>query len=220
MLKVLIIEDEKPIREIIALEFGNAGFITLEAENGKEGIEMFITESPDLVILDVMLPYFNGWTVLKKIREHSDTLVIMLTALSDEEDELSGFALGVDEYVTKPFSHKVLFERARALLKRSRVLTKENLNFGCISLSKNNRKVKVSNQDISLTPKEFILLEYLMQNNDITLTREQILDTVWGYDFFGDVRVVDTHIKNIRSKLGKNGNYVKTVKGIGYRFEV
>lgn len=218
---VLIVEDEASIRAVTVSYFKQNNFTVLEAKNGKEAIEVFQDNNIDLVILDVMLPMLDGWTVLKKIRKQSDVLIIMLTALEDEDDKLSGFELGADEYVTKPFSPKVLIARANALIARSKKSTpKQTSNNNPIKIDKQSRKAEVDNKKLDLTPKEYIILEYLVDNINIALSREKLLNHVWGYDFYGDSRVVDNHIKNLRNKLGKSGNLIKTVIGYGYCLEI
>lgn len=218
---ILVVEDEKRIRDAITTYFKNANFNVIEADNGKQAIELFEDNSIDLVILDVMLPMLDGWTVLRRIRKTSNVFVIMLTALEDEHDKLQGFEMGADEYVTKPFSPKVLVARAKALLLRNpQSTTTKKLVKGGLVLDKDSHEVRLDGETLMLTIKEYVILEYLMQNEKCALTREQILNHVWGYDFFGDNRVVDTHIKNLRGKLKNQGAYIKTIKGVGYRFEV
>lgn len=218
---ILVVEDEKRIRDAIATYLKNAGFDVIEADNGKTAIELFEDNNIDLVILDVMLPMLDGWTVLRRIRETSKVLVIMLTALESEYDKLQGFELGADEYVTKPFSPKVLVARVKALfLRNPDAQMPEKLDKGGLVLDQVSHMATLNGVKLTLTPKEYTMLEYLMKNEKCALTREQILNYVWGYDFFGDNRLVDTHIKNLRGKLKSKGRYIKTVKGIGYRFEV
>lgn len=218
---ILVVEDEKRIRDAITTYLKNAGFDVIEADNGKTAIELFEDNLIDLVILDVMLPMLDGWTVLRRIREASKVLVIMLTALESEYDKLQGFELGADEYVTKPFSPKVLVARVKALfLRNPDAQIPEKLDKGGLILDQISHVAALNGEELTLTPKEYAMLEYLMKNERCALTREQILNYVWGYDFFGETRVVDTHIKNLRIKLKNKGRYIKTVKGIGYRFEV
>ena len=218
---ILVVEDEKRIREAIATYMKNAGYCVIEAENGKEAIGVFDNNEVDLVILDVMLPYLDGWTVLRCIRESSDALVIMLTALESEYDKLQGFELGADEYVTKPFSPKVLVAQVKAMFARNtQMQTIDRMELGSVVLDQTAHEAAVFGEKLELTPKEYKILEYFMQNTKCALSREQILKVAWGYDFYGDTRVVDTHVKNLRSKLKEAGRYVQTVKGIGYRFEV
>lgn len=219
--KILVVEDENRIREAITAYLRNAGYTVLEADNGKQAIEVFEDNEIDLVILDVMMPMLDGWTVLRRIREYSDALVIMLTALESEYDKLQGFELGADEYVTKPFSPKVLVARINALFSRNpKFCASDKIELGGLTIDKSGHIATLNGEKLQLTPKEYSILEYFMQNEKYALTREQILHYVWGYDFFGDNRVVDTHVKNLRSKLKEQGDYIQTIKGIGYRFEV
>lgn len=217
---VLVVEDEKKIREAVAIYLGNAGFRVLEAGNGKEAIDLFAANETDLVILDIMLPVLDGWTVLRKIRETSDVFVIMLTALEEEYDKLQGFALGADEYVTKPFSPKVLAARAKAMLSRKtpQPASGEVLK-GELLLNTRSHELRLRGERLALTPKEYAMMEYFMTNEGIALTREQILSRVWGYDYYGDARVVDTHVKNLRGKLMDAQGCIQTIQSIGYRFE-
>jgi two-component system OmpR family response regulator len=220
---VMLIEDEERIREIIADYFMNEGFQILQAQDGKEALEIFGENKIDLIILDIMLPHLDGWSVCKRIRSTSQVPIIMLTARDGEEDKLLGFELGADEYVTKPFSPKVLVARAKTLLKRidSLLGQKEDvLTVGDITIQKPARNVKIDGQSIELTHKEFELLLYLAENKGIVLSRESILDSIWGYDYYGDYRTVDTHIKKLRSKLGDQSKYICTVIRSGYKFEV
>lgn len=219
---ILVVEDENRIREAITTYLNNAGYTVHEADNGKQAIEVFEDNEIDLVILDVMMPMLDGWTVLRRIREYSkEALVIMLTALESEYDKLQGFELGADEYVTKPFSPKVLVARVNALFSRNpKFRASDKIEVGTLALDKAGHIVTLCGEELLLTPKEYSILEYFMQNEKYALSREQILHYVWGYDFFGDNRVVDTHVKNLRSKLKQQGHYIQTIKGIGYRFEV
>ena len=219
--KIFIVEDEHSIRQALAGYFIRDGFDVLQACDGKAALEIFDENVVDLVILDVMLPVLDGWTVLRRIRDKSDVLIIMLTALEDESDKLTGFRCGADEYVTKPFSPKVLVARARALLRRNRKDMSENMTSACgIIFDRESHTVKIGGEALKLTPKEYIMLGYLIENPNRVLSREQMLDKVWGYDYFGDARVVDTHIKNIRKKLGEKSRHILTVTGAGYKFEV
>jgi len=218
---VLIVEDEIKIRKVTVNYFEKNNFNVLEAGDGRTAITVFEDNPVDLIILDVMLPILDGWTVLRKIRGSSDVLVIMLTALGDEDDKLYGFELGVDEYVTKPFSPKVLVARAKALLNRSKTRFKKNDdNTGIFGIDKQNHSIKIGGNKMELTPKEYLIMELLYDNKNNCLTREQILNQVWGYDFYGDSRVVDNHIKNLRNKLEDQGKLIKTVTGLGYCLEV
>lgn len=224
-MRVLIVEDNQHMSNLIKEYFIQAGYDTMVAETGPSAIEMFNQHEFILVILDIMLPYLDGWTVLKRIRKKSDVAVIALTALDSEEDKLSGFELGIDEYVTKPFSPKVLVARANALINRitsnqsKHIIDEQVLNYAGLYIDKNATKVMVDGNHIELTPKEYKVLLFLVENKNITLSREQILDKIWGYEFYGDLRVVDTHIKNLRKKIANYADKIKTVTGTGYRFE-
>lgn len=220
--KVLIVEDEKKIREILADYFSTEGFKVFEAEDGLKAIDIFDSELIDLVILDIMMPNMDGWSVCRRIRKKSDVVIIMLTAREDEDDKLMGFDLGADDYVTKPFSPKVLIARANTLLRR---INKEGsqekiIKRKGIEIDTDGRRILRDGCEVEMTPKEFDLLTYLIKNEGIVLTRDQILNMVWGYDFFGDTRAVDTTIKNLRKKLGKYGILIQTSFRIGYKFEV
>ena len=218
---VLVVEDEVKIRKVTVNYFEADGYNVLEAGDGQSAIKIFEDNFIDIIILDVMLPVLDGWTVLRKIRKQSDVLVIMLTALGDEDDKLFGFELGVDEYVTKPFSPKVLVARASALLNRSRRAEVNGVDVsGIIKLDRKNRIAYIENDKVELTPKEYLILETLYDNKNNCLTRDQILNTVWGYDFYGDSRVVDNHIKNLRNKLDNDSKLIKTITGLGYTLEI
>lgn len=221
--RVLVVEDEFRMRELIVAYFKKEGYEVLEAGNGNDAIELFEREKIDIIILDVMIPGLYGWEVCKYIRNKSDVPIIMLTAKSEEEDKLLGFDLGADEYVTKPFSPKVLMARTRNLLKRVKgeIGGGEGLiNIKGITINTLSYEVKVDNKIIPMSPKEYELLYYLIENKNRVCTREKILDRVWGYDYMGDYRVVDTHIKKLRNKLGDQAVYVKTIIRVGYMFEV
>lgn len=222
---VLIVEDDHQMNEIICDYFDVAGYNTITADNGIEGIKLFERYSIDLVILDVMMPGLDGWSVCRKIRKQSDALIIMLTARSDEDDKLMGFELGADEYVTKPFSPKVLVARAEALLKRA-VVTKETstsedvMAYNEMSIDLSGMSVTVDGEAVSLTSREFGLLKLFAKAPNKVLTRGFIIEQLWGYEYIGDGRVVDTNVKTLRKKLGVSGLYIKTVIGVGYKFEV
>lgn len=221
--RVLVVEDEYRMRELIVAYFKKEGYDVLEAGDGNDAIDLFEREQVDVVILDVMIPGMYGWEVCKYIRTISDVPIIMLTAKSEEEDKLLGFDLGADEYVTKPFSPKVLVARTRNLLKRAKgdLSTGEGvIHIAGISINTLSYEVKVGNDFIATSPKEYELLHYLVENRNRVCTREQILDRVWGYDYVGDYRVVDTHIKKLRSKLGEHSSLIKTIIRVGYMFEV
>ena len=194
----------------------------LEASNGEEAMEIFYEDKDiDLLILDVMMPKMDGWEVCREVRKTSRVPIIMLTAKADERDELLGFELGVDEYVTKPFSPKILVARVEAILRRSSVNTDDGIiKVGDITMNKNAHEVFVGDKPIELSFKEFELLAYFIENQGIALSRERILNNVWNYDYFGDARTIDTHVKKLRNKMGERGEYIKTIWGMGYKFEV
>ncbi len=220
---ILLIEDEKRMREILVDYFKREDFTILEAADGREALEVFEAQPVHLVILDIMIPEIDGWSVCKRIRRESGVPIIMLTARSDEEDKLMGYELGADDYMTKPFSPKVLVAKAKTLLKRAEgnVLAENStIRIDEIEINKAARRVKVGDEAIELAPKEFDLLVYLVENRDMVLTREQILKHVWGYDYYGDLRTIDTHIKKLRSKLRNQAGHIGTINRIGYRFEV
>ena len=196
-------------------------FDVLEAGDGEEAVDIFFREKDiALIILDVMMPKMDGWQGCREIRAYSKVPIIMLTAKSDERDELQGFDLGVDEYITKPFSPKILVARVEAILRRSNLLPNEDIiSAGGIELNKSAHQVKIDGKDIELSFKEFELLAYFMENQGIALSREKILNNVWNYDYFGDARTIDTHVKKLRSKLGEKGELIKTIWGMGYKFE-
>lgn len=221
-LKILVVDDESRMRKLVSDFLVKKNFIVLEAEDGAQAIDIFFsTKDIGLVILDVMMPKMDGWQVCREIRELSDVPIIMLTAKSDERDELLGFELGVDEYISKPFSPKILVARVEAILRRSNQLTSESvITAGKISMDKAAHEVTVDGKPIELSYKEFELLNYFMENQGIALSREKILNQVWNYDYFGDVRTIDTHVKKLRSKLGEQGEYIRTIWGMGYKFEV
>lgn len=219
---ILVVDDEDRIRLLLRDFLVKAGYLVLEASDGESALDIFFnTENINLILLDVMLPKLNGWDVLREIREYSKVPVIMLTALGDEKDELKGFDLGVDEYISKPFSIKILLARVEAILRRSgRSNSDEIIIVGDVELDKSAHSVKCGECYIDLSYKEFELLTYLLNNPGIVLTRDNILSAVWEYDFEGDARTVDTHIKKLRSKMGPYGDYIKTVWGVGYKLEV
>lgn len=221
-LKVLVVDDEARMRKLVRDFLTVKGFYVLEAENGEQAVDMFFKQKDiALIILDVMMPKMNGWEVCREIRESSKVPIIMLTAKSDESDELMGFELGVDEYISKPFSPKILVARVEAILRRTNQLNMEgSLNVGGICLDKNAHTVTIDGKNIEMSFKEFELLTYFMENVGIALSREKILNHVWNYDYFGDARTIDTHVKKLRSKLGDKGEYIKTIWGMGYKFEV
>lgn len=219
---ILIVDDEARMRKLIK-DFLNAkGYNTLEAEDGEEAIISFEENENkiSLILLDVMMPKLDGWSVLRKIRQTSQVPVIMLTARGEEQDELFGFELGVDEYISKPFSPKILVARIEAILKRIYGEPSEIKDYGGILIDQEGRTVTVEGKQIELSLREYELLKYLLENENIALSRDKILNNVWNYDYYGDSRTIDSHIKKIRHKLGKKGKYIKTIRGIGYKFEV
>ncbi len=220
-LKVLVVDDESRMRKLIKDFLAVNNFKVIEAADGEEAINIFYEQKNiDLIILDVMMPKLDGWTVCKQIRKISDIPIIMLTAKSEEMDELLGFQLGVDEYISKPFSPKILVARVEALVKRTQPKTSQLVVRGDIEFDRIGHTLKLNGKYIDLSYKEFELLAYFIDNEGTALSRERILNNVWNYDYFGDVRTVDTHVKKLRSKLGDYGGYIKTIWGLGYKFEV
>ena len=220
-IKILVVDDEDRMRKLVRDYLSREGYSILEARDGEEALKVFFDNKDiALVILDVMMPKLDGWEVLKEIRQYTDVPVVMLTAKSEEKDELQGFKLGVDEYISKPFSPKVMVARVTALLKRNRAVSDETLEAGGIVIDKQAHTVTIDGQLIDLSFKEFELLQYFVENQGIALSREKILNNVWNYDYFGDARTIDTHVKKLRSKMGDKENYIHTVWGIGYKFEV
>lgn len=222
-LKILVVDDESRMRKLVHDFLAKAGYRILEAENGEQALDIFFANSDiSLVILDVMMPKLNGYEVLKEIRSYSKVPVVMLTARGEENDELKGFELGVDEYISKPFSPKILVARVQALLRRgSAASDSDTLEISGIVLDKSAHTVTIDGNDVDLSYKEFELLTYFMENKGLALSREKILNSVWNYDYFGDARTIDTHVKKLRSKMGDKGNeYIKTIWGLGYKFEV
>lgn len=221
--KVLLADDEIRMRKLIRDFLVKSGYTVIEAGDGYEALDRFY-DNPDisLVICDIMMPRIDGWELIREIRETSKVPVIMLTAKSEEKDELKGFDLGADEYITKPFSPKILVARVDALLRRSRLLAEddEKLEMGGIVLDKAAHVVYIDGKNIELSYKEFELLGYFMQNEGIALSRDKILNNVWDYDYFGDARTIDTHVKKLRNKMGEKGELIKTIWGMGYKFEV
>ncbi len=221
-LKILVVDDESRMRKLVRDFLVKQNFDVLEAGDGEEAVDIFFKEKDiALIILDVMMPKMDGWQVCREIRNYSRVPIIMLTAKGDERDELQGFDLGVDEYITKPFSPKILVARVEAILRRSNLLTNDDvISAGGIELNKAAHQVKIDGQEIELSYKEFELLTYFMENQGIALSREKILNNVWNYDYFGDARTIDTHVKKLRSKLSEKGEMIKTIWGMGYKFEV
>lgn len=221
-IKILIVDDESRMRKLVKDFLGREGYLVREAGDGMEALEIFYEEKDiALIILDVMMPRMDGWQTCREIRQSSQVPIIMLTARSEEHDELQGFELGVDEYISKPFSPKILVARVEAILRRSHAIgTGDVIDAGGIIIDKAAHQVKIDDTEIDLSFKEFELLAYFVENQGIALSREKILNNVWNYDYFGDARTIDTHVKKLRSKLGDKGNYIKTIWGMGYKFEV
>ena len=221
-LKILVVDDESRMRKLVKDFLTKKGFTVIEAGDGEEAVDKFFeVKDIALIILDVMMPKMDGWQVCREIRQYSKVPIIMLTAKSDEKDELQGFDLGVDEYITKPFSPKILVARVEDILRRSNVLAADDtMEAGGIELNKAAHEVLIDGKSVELSYKEFELLAYFMSNQGVALSRERILNNVWNYDYFGDARTIDTHVKKLRSKLGAKGEYIKTIWGMGYKFEV
>ena len=221
-LKILVVDDEARMRKLVRDFLVKKDYEVIEAENGEVALDIFYShEDIALVILDIMMPKLDGWQVCKEIRKESKTPIIMLTAKAEEQDELLGFELGVDEYIAKPFSPKILVARVDAILRRTnKSVTESIMKVGNIEVDKLAHIVKVCDKVIDLSFKEFELLVYFAEHQRIALSREKILNHVWNYDYFGDARTIDTHVKKLRSKLGEKGNYIKTIWGMGYKFEV
>ena len=219
---ILVVDDESRMRKLLKDFLSAKGYQILEAEDGEKAIEVFEENRNKikLILLDVMMPKLDGWSVLRKIRQDSNLPVIMLTARGEEQDELFGFELGVDEYISKPFSPKILVARVEAILKRTYGDTKEIKYYDGITIDQEGRTVKVDDKPIDLSLREYELLKYLLDNENIALSRDKILNNVWNYDYYGDSRTIDSHIKKIRHKLGKKGKYIETIRGIGYKFEI
>ena len=221
-LKILVVDDESRMRKLVKDFLTKSGYEVLEAGDGEEAVDLFYKEKDiALIILDVMMPKMDGWQVCREIRQYSKIPVIMLTAKSDERDELLGFELGVDEYISKPFSPKILVARVEAILRRTGVANPgEKLEAGGIVIDKAAHLATLDGRTMELSYKEFELLTYFLENRGIALSREKILNHVWNYDYFGDARTIDTHVKKLRSKMGDKGEFIKTIWGRGYKFEV
>ncbi len=221
-MKILVVDDESRMRKLVRDFLVKEGFVVLEAADGLEALDVFYAEKDiALIILDVMMPRMDGWQVCREVRTNSKVPIIMLTARADERDELTGFEMGVDEYISKPFSPRILVARVEAILRRTVGSEKnEVLSAGGIELDKSAHIVKIDGQQVELSFKEFELLNYFLENKGIALSREKILNNVWNYDYFGDARTIDTHVKKLRSKLGAKGDCIKTIWGMGYKFEV
>lgn len=224
--KILIADDEALIRKLVKDFLSKKNFIIVEAEDGKQALDIFSKEQDfSLVMLDVMMPICDGWSVCREIRKTSQVPILMLTARDQESDELFGFELGADEYITKPFSLSILSARVQSILKRSNNISSDTTNasilsFDGLKIDKDKHCVTIDNVTLSLSPTEYDLLLYMAENKGIALSREQILNSIWGYDYFGDLRTVDTHIKRLRIKLSSKSDFIQTVRGVGYRFEV
>ena len=220
-LKILMVDDEARMRKLVKDFLAIKGYKVIEAEDGEQAVDIFFKEKDiGLVILDVMMPKMDGWEVCRTLRRYSQVPIIMLTARSEERDELLGFELGVDEYISKPFSPKILVARIEAILRRGNAGTGEILEAAGIRVDKDAHEASVDGQPVDLSNKEFELLTYFMENQGMALSREKILNNVWNYDYFGDARTIDTHVKKLRSKLGEKGELIKTIWGMGYKFEV
>ncbi len=219
---ILVVDDEQRMRKLIKDFLTAKGYKILEAEDGEKALEVYEKNKNqiNLILLDVMMPKLDGWSVLRQIRQNSKVPIIMLTARGEEQDELFGFELGVDEYISKPFSPKILVARVEVILKRTNQTNTEITEYGGIEIDKEGRTVKVDGKLVELSLREYELLVYLVDNTNIALSRDKILNNVWNYDYYGDSRTIDSHIKKIRHKLGKKGKYIKTIRGIGYKFEI
>jgi len=220
-LKILVVDDESRMRKLVKDFLIRKDYDVIEAENGEQATDIFFSKKDiELIILDVMMPKMDGWQVCREIRQYSKVPIIMLTAKSDEKDELLGFELGVDEYISKPFSPKILVARVEAVLRRTLNAEEELIEVGGIILDKSAHQVKIEGSEVELSFKEFELLTYFVANQGVALSREKILNNVWNYDYFGDARTIDTHVKKLRSKMGEKGDFIKTIWGLGYKFEV
>lgn len=219
-LKILVVDDESRMRKLVKDFLSKKNFEVLEAEDGEQAVDIFFEEKEiALILLDVMMPKMDGWQVCREIRQYSKVPIIMLTAKAEENDELLGFKLGVDEYISKPFSPKILVARVEAILRRTSTQGEESIEIGGITIDRTAHEVKVDGINVELSYKEFELLTYFVENQGVALSRERILNHVWNYDYFGDARTIDTHVKKLRSKLGEKGEYIKTIWGMGYKFE-
>lgn len=219
---VLIVDDEARMRKLIKDFLLQKDYTVLEAENGEKALDMFEEKKNEIgiILLDVMMPKLDGWSVLRQIRQTSKVPIIMLTARGEEQDELFGFELGVDEYISKPFSPKILVARVEAILKRATANENDVKEYAGITIDTDGRTVKIDGKDVEMSLREYELLKYLVDNEGIALSRDKILNNVWNYDYYGDSRTIDSHIKKIRHKLGKKGKYIQTMRGVGYKFEV
>ena len=218
--KILLVDDEPRLRKMVKDFLKRAEYDVVEAENGRQALDIFFSDSQiDLVILDVMMPEMNGWEVCREIRQESKVPIIMLTAKNGENDELQGFELGADEYISKPFSNKILVARVGAILRRTGGIESDELCSGGIRIDKIAHQVYVGDQEVDLSFKEFELLCYFLENKGVALSRERILNNVWNYDYYGDARTIDTHVKKLRNKLGKYGDSIVTIRGMGYKYD-
>ncbi len=219
---ILVVDDESRMRKLIKDFLLQKGYNILEAEDGEQALKVYEENSSkiNLILLDVMMPKLDGWSVLRQIRQTSKVPIVMLTARGEEQDELFGFELGVDEYISKPFSPKILVARVEAILKRTSGDKNETKDYGGIVIDPEGRTVKVDGKQVDMSLREYELLKYLVDNENIALSRDKILNNVWNYDYYGDSRTIDSHIKKIRHKLGKKGKYIETMRGIGYKFEI
>lgn len=221
MVKILVVDDESRMRKLVRDFLVKEKFEVIEAEDGEQALDIFFKiKDIALIILDVMMPKLDGWQVCKEIRQYSKVPIIMLTAKGDERDELQGFDLGVDEYISKPFSPKILVARVSAILRRTNSMEDEKYEIGGITLDRTAHEVIIDGKTVELSFKEFELLTYFVENKGVALSRERILNNVWNYDYFGDARTIDTHVKKLRNKMGSKGEYIKTIWGMGYKFEV
>ena len=221
-LKILVVDDETRLRKLVKDFLKKNGYDVLEASDGEEALDIFFSDNTiSLVVCDIMMPKLNGYEVVKEIRRHSDVPIILLTAKGEESDQLAGFDLGIDEYISKPFSPRILVARVEAILRRSKAVSSgEQLSLGGITIDLNAHEVRVDGKEVALSYKEFELLHYFFLNQGVALSREKILNQVWNYDYYGDPRTIDTHVKKLRSKLGEKGDYIRTIWGIGYKFEI
>ncbi len=219
---ILVVDDESRMRKLVKDFLAQKQYKVLEAADGEEALTVFEENQNkiNLILLDVMMPKLDGWSVLRQIRQKSKVPIIMLTARGEEQDELFGFELGVDEYISKPFSPKILVARVEAILNRTMEKKDETVDYGGIVINSSGRTVKVDGKQVDMSLREYELLKYLVDNNKVALSRDKILNNVWNYDYYGDTRTIDSHIKKIRHKLGKKGKYIETIRGVGYKFEV
>ena len=221
VVRILVVDDESRMRKLVKDFLTREKYEVLEAEDGEQALDVFFkVKDIALIILDVMMPKLDGWQVCKEIRQYSKVPIIMLTAKGEEHDELQGFDLGVDEYITKPFSPKILVARVSAILRRTSAIEEEKVEIGGITLDRTAHEVIIDGKTVELSFKEFELLTYFVENKGVALSRERILNNVWNYDYFGDARTIDTHVKKLRNKMGAKGDYIKTIWGMGYKFEV